>query len=1038
MTTNAAGNGRKRLNARQRANLNALALQADLREVVRGEVRFDAGTRAIYAHDASNYRQAPFGVVIPKDEEDVVEAVRVCHRHGAPVLPRGTATSLSGETTNAAVILDTSKYMREILEVNPEEGYAWVQPGVIRDHLSDMTEREHNLTFGPDTSTHLWATIGGMIGNNSCGVHSVLAGKTSENVEELDVVLYDGTRMKVGLHGEEEVERIIAEGGRRGEIYEKLKGLRDRYADLVKARYPEIPRRVSGYNLNYLLPENGFDVARALVGSEGTLATILRAKIRLVHNPPARSLLVLGYPTIYDAGDHVGEIMGHGPVGLEGIDERLVDNMQKKGMHPADIPMLPEGKGWLLVEFGGESVDESHGKAQECMEQLEGDETAPSMKLFEDPEETERLWAIRESGLGATAHVPEEGDHWPGWEDAAVPPERLGDYLRDFKALMDRYDYKASLYGHFGQGCIHCRLNFDLKTAEGIGKWRAFLDEAADLVVSYGGSLSGEHGDGQARAELLPKMYGDDLVAVFREFKEIWDPDWKMNPGKVVDAYRITENLRFGPDHNPPEPEKKHFSYLEQDGGSFAHAVVDRCVGIGQCRDVTSGTMCPSYMVTLDEKHTTRGRARILAEMLKGETIRDGFKSGEVFDALDLCLSCKGCKGDCPVHVDMATYKAEFLSKYYAGRLRPRYAYTMGLIMLHARLAQFVPRLANSVTRAPLLGDLVKRSGGIATEREMPPFAHQTFKAWFRGRGPVNLGCPPVVLFPDTFNNFLHPETAKAAVEVLEHAGYRVIVPQEPLCCGRPLFDYGMLDTAEAFFRRLVGVLAPYVRDGVKVVGAEPSCVAAFRDELPNMMPHDHDARRLSNNTLTLAEFLVDEAEGYEPPRLDREAVVHRHCHQHVVMGFAAEEKLYEKMGLDFEVLDSGCCGLAGSWGFEEDKHGLSMEIGERRLLPAAREADGGTILMTDGFSCKTQVGQATQRRPLHTAQVIKLALDHGPEGTPTGERPEKGYPDVVLDEGATGPKAAFGAGAMLAALALLAWTLRERRAADEASPSRA
>jgi Fe-S oxidoreductase len=432
--------------------------------------------------------------------------------------------------------------------------------------------------------------------------------------------------------------------------------------------------------------------------------------------------------------------------------------------------------------------------------------------------------------------------------------------------------------------------------------------------------------------------------------------------------------------------------------------------------------MCPSYMVTLEEKHATRGRARILHEMLRGETIKDGFRSREVFDALDLCLSCKGCKGDCPVNVDMATYKAEFLSKHYKGRLRPAYAYTMGLIMFHARIAQYAPRLANLVTHAPVLKDLVKRAGGLTTEREMPPFAHQTFKAWFRERGPVNPDAPPVVLFPDTFNNFLHPETAKAAVEVLEHAGYRVIVPQEPLCCGRPLFDYGMLDTAKVFFDRLVDGLSPYVREGIKVVGVEPSCVAAFRDELPNMMPHDEDAKRLTKNTLTLAEFLVNEVESYEPPKLDREAIVHGHCHHKAVMGVDAEKKLYEKLGLDYEVLDSGCCGLAGSWGFEEDKYDLSMKIGERRLLPAAREAGEDTIIISDGFSCKTQIQQGTDRRALHTAQVVKMALDHGSGGTPRGEHPEVEYPDVVLNGRTSVLKtaAALGVGAtMLGAIAL-------------------
>src|SRR5215217_2941336 len=1012
--TDATQNGSYQLTKRQRMNLNALALQSDPRERIRGEVRFDAGTRAIYAHDSSNYRQVPFGVVIPEDEQDVVEAVRVCAKHGAPVLPRGTGTSLSGETTNVAVVIDTSKKMREILEVDPEKRIARVQPGVIRDHLAKPLETEFGLSFTPDTSTHAFATFGGMIGNNACGAHSVMSGRTSDNVEEMEILLYDGTRMRLGATGEEVLERIIAEGGRKGEIYARLKELRDRYADLIRERYPDIPRRVSGYNLDELLPEKGFNVARALVGTEGTCSFVLEAKVKLTPWPPARSLLVLGYPSIFEAADHVPEVMPYAPMACEAIDRELIDDMLRQSIHEGEIPMLPDGDGWLMVEFGGDTREESDGRAREVMQALEQDETTPSMRLFDDVAEEQKLWEIRESGLGASAYPPGSADHYEGWEDTAVPPGKLGDYLRDFQALLDRYGYDTPKYGHFGQGLVHCRINFDLKTAEGLRHWHAFLDEAADLVVCHGGSFSGEHGDGQSKAEFLTKMYGEDLVQAFGQFKEIWDPDGKMNPGKVVNPYRHTDNLKLGAEYNPPHP-KTHFAY-PQDNGNFAHVTM-RCVGAGLCRDTESGTMCPSYMVTLDEKHTTRGRARILHEMLRGEIIKDSFKSQEVFDALDLCLSCKGCKGDCPVQVDMATYKAEFLKKYYKGKLRPRYAYTMGLIMLHARLAQYAPRLANFVTHAPVLKDVAKKLGGLTTEREMPPFAHQTFKAWYRERGMVNPTAPPVVLFPDTFNNYFHPEAAKAAAEVLEHAGYRVIVPQQPLCCGRPLFDYGMLDTAKTFFERLVEGLRHYVREGVPISGLEPSCVAAFRDELPNMLPHDEDAGRLSRDTLTLGEFLTREAQHFVLPNLNRKAVVHGHCHQKAIMGMSAEQELYSKLGLDFEMPESGCCGLAGSWGFEHDKYDLSMKIGERRLLPAVRNTDRDTILIADGFSCKTQVEHATERRALHTAQVIKMALDNGENG-PEGDYPESRYPDVILDD---------GKGLKLRAAAALLWRRRRR-----------
>jgi FAD/FMN-containing dehydrogenase/Fe-S oxidoreductase len=986
------GGGHRLLAPRGVEDIDRDRLASDLRDAIRGEVRFDATDRAIYSHDSSNYRQAPLGAVLPLDGDDILAAIGVCREHGAPVTPRGCATSLSGETTNVAVILDTSKHMRKILAVDPRLGIARVQPGVIRDQLSSRTEEEHDLTFAPDTSTHAYATFGGMIGNNSCGVHSVMAGRTSDNVHELEIATYDGLRMRVGPTSDEELEAIVAAGGRRGEIYAAMRDLRDEYAELIRERYPDIPRRVSGYNLDELLPEKGFNVARALVGSEGTLATVIEATVRLVHSPPERSLLVLGYEDIFHAADHVPEILEFGPVGLEAIDHNLIQDMHMRGMEESKLPLLPDGTGFLLVEFAGDTQEEAHDRSRKCMDLLRGEGDAPEMKLVEDQSEVANIWEIREAGLGATAYVPLQRDSWEGWEDSAAPPDRLGDYLRDYRKLLEKYDYETALYGHFGDGCVHCRINFDLRSAGGIRDWRSFLDEAADLVLSYGGSLSGEHGDGQARAELLPKMYGPELCGAFERFKAIWDPDNRMNPHKVVDPYPIVSNMKLGAEYNPPEP-KTHFAYGE-DGGSFAHAAL-RCVGAGKCRDDSTGTMCPSFAATRDERHTTRGRARALYEMLQGDVVTDGFRSEAVADALDLCLSCKGCKTDCPVSVDMATYKAEFLSKHYKRRLRPMPAYSMGLIMLWARLAARMPRLANFATQTPGISAIVKRLGGLTTKRPMPPFAPETFKDWFARRGTVNPDGDPVLLFPDTFNNFLHPEPLKATVEVLEAAGFRVEVPKPALCCGRPLYDYGMLDTAKRFWRRTLEELRPSIQSGVPMVGAEPSCLAAFRDELPGLFPHDEDAKRLTLQTLTLAEFLKLHAPGWEPPRLDRRALVHVHCHQEATAGSGAEEELYERMGLDFEVLDSGCCGLAGSFGFEADHHDVSVDIAKSRLLPLIEGADAETILISDGFSCKTQVEQLSGRRLLHTAQVLKMAIDHGPAGIP-GPHPEDAYPDLV------------------------------------------
>jgi len=947
----------------------AEALARELGTAIEGEVRFGAGSRALYATDGSNYRQVPIGVVLPKTIDDVIETVAACRRHGAPVLSRGGGTSLAGQCCNIAVVMDFSKYLHHIVELDPKEKFARVQPGCVLDHLRTAAEK-HTLTFAPDPSTHTHNTLGGMIGNNSCGVHSVMGGKTSENIQELDILTYDGLRMRVGATSDGELDAIIREGGRRGEIYAALKALRDKYAEQIRQRYPKIPRRVSGYNLDELLPENGFNVARALVGSEGTCVTILEAKTRLIYSPPVRSLLVLGYEDVFSAADHVMEALAFEPVGLEGIDDRLIQDMKAIGLHPNDVALLPAGGGWLLVEFGGNTKDEANAKANKLMAALKQKDDVPSMKLFVDEEEEKLIWKVRESGLGATAHVPNKQITWEGWEDAAVPPEKLGPYLRDFRKLLEKHSYQGDLYGHFGQGCVHTRIDFDLETQDGIDTFHTFLNDAADLVVSYGGSLSGEHGDGQSKAQFLPKMFGAELVRAFGEFKAIWDPQGKMNPGKIVDPYLPTENLRIGIDYNPPQP-ITHFKF-PKDNQNFGRTVL-RCVGIGNCRRESSGTMCPSYRVTRDEKHSTRGRARMLFEMLRGEIITDGWRSKEVKDALHLCLACKGCKGDCPVNVDMATYKAEFMSHHYHGRLRPRVAYAMGLINIWARVAAHMPRLVNFFSHTPPFASILKVLGGIAPQREIPAFADKTFVAWFANRPVIDAVRPSVILWPDTFTNHFFPDTAKAAVEVLEDAGYRVVLPERPLCCGRALYDWGMLDLAKRHWQQILDTLAEGIRAGTPVVGLEPACVAAFRDELGNLFPADEGAKRLAKQTFMLSEFL--EKIGYQPPLLRGNAVVHAHCHHTAVMGMNAEKAVLTKLGLDYKLLDSGCCGMAGAFGFEADKYEISLAIGERVLLPAVREAGTEVLVIANGFSCREQIRQATGRQALHLAEVLQLAL---------------------------------------------------------------
>ena len=1007
--------------------VDAAALDQALRRHVRGDVRFDSSSRALYATDGSNYRQVPIGVVLPRDADDVIAAVSLAREYGAPLLCRGGGTSLAGQCCNVALVLDFTRYMNNIVEIDPEGRTARVQPGVILDSLRNAAEK-HHLTFAPDPASHSRCTLGGMIGNNSCGVHSVMAGKTDDNIDGLEILTYDGLRMKVGKTSDSDLEQIIREGGRRGEIYGGLKRLRDQYADLVRQRYPDIPRRVSGYNLNFLLPENGFDVARALVGSEGTCVSVLEATCRLVESPPARVLLLIAYPDIYECADHVPDVMAHKPIGLEGIDDLLVEYTRRKGINSEGLALLPEGGGWLLAEFGADTIATAEAQASRLMETLNRSPNPPSMVLFTDRERIKRVWEVRESSLGVISYIPGEDLTWEGWEDSAVAPEKLGKYLRDLRKLMNNFQYRGTLYGHFGHGCVHNRANFDLESTAGIAKFRKFMEAAADLVVSYGGSLSGEHGDGQARAELLPKMFGPELLQAFREFKAIWDPAWKMNPGKVVEPYRMDENLRLGAGYSPWDPET-HFQF-PHDHGSMTHATL-RCVGVGKCRREEGGVMCPSWRVTHEEEHSTRGRAHLLWEMAKGDVIRDGWRDEDVKQSLDLCLSCKGCKSDCPVGVDLATYKAEFLSHYHEGRLRPRSHYAFANIDFWARIASKVPGLVNLATQLPFLRDIAKRAAGMPHQRTIPAFAPQTFRAWFKSRmaerrPPANPEAPTVMLWPDTFNNYFLPDTAKAAVEVLEAAGFRVAMPESILCCGRPLYDFGMLDRAKRLLLKILDTLATEIEAGIPIVVLEPSCAAVFRDELINLFPQDERAHKLSRQTFLLSEFLEKKAADFELPNLPAKALIHGHCHHKSLMKMTDEESVLRRMGIDWSAPAPGCCGMAGSFGFDEEKYDVSMAIGELELLPAVRQAPADSLIIADGFSCREQIAQCTDRHALHLAEVIATAINGS--ATPDGAYPETPQVEKRQAELDRSMKRAGVAVAGFAAGAALLWWLMGRR----------
>ena len=973
-------------------------LEADLRAALRGEVDFGAGARAAYSTDASNYRQVPIGVVCPRDVDDAVAAVRVCHRHDVPILSRGGGTSLGGQCCNVAVVLDWTRHVRGVESVDAGKRTAVILPGTVLDD-ANAALAEHGFVIGPKPATHSHCTIGGMVGNNSCGATAQWSGTTGQNVERLEVLTYDGLRMWVGRTSDEEYRRIQAEGGRKAEIYRAARELRERYAKQIATRFPDIPRRISGYDLVELDEEHGFHLARALVGTESTCVTVLRAEMRLMVQPKKQVTVLFGYPDVGSAGDAAPAVARHRPLQLEGLDDKVLAYEREERRPTGVLRQLPDGKAWLMVEMGADTEEEVLAGAQRLVD----DVGTGNARILRDGRDRAALMAVREAALATTARTPNGPDSWPGWEDSAVAPEELGDYLRELSDLLDEYGYGAtSLYGHFGHGCVHCSIPFDLTSEPGIAAYRSFVERAAALCVRHRGSLSGEHGDGQARGELLRTMYGEDVVGAFEEFKAIFDPGNRMNPGKVVHAYPLDSNLRLGSDYAPAQP-RTHFRYAGDDG-AFSRAAL-RCAGVGECRrsHPGGGVMCPSYQVTREEQHSTRGRARLLFEMASGGVIDDGWRSDAVKDSLDLCLACKGCRSDCPVQVDMATYKAEFLSHHYAGRVRPADHYSLGWLPAVAQLAALAPGVANAVASVPL----AKRLAGVDPRRDVPRFAAARIDRWLRKRPTLPASSAwsfgrrggssglrigergRVLLFPDSFTTAFSPGVTAAAVGVLAAAGFEVVVPPRTVCCGLTWISTGQLGVAKRVLRRTVDTLAPYIRAGLPMVGLEPSCTAVFRSDLGELFGRDQDADRLARQTRTLAELLTERAPDFTPRIAGGpvDAIVQRHCHQHAVLGATADEKLMEAVGLRAENLRSGCCGLAGNFGMTPGHRDVSLACAEQALLPAVRAADPRTVVLADGFSCRTQIEDAhTGRRAVHLAEVLNAAV----HGTPFGELPER------------------------------------------------
>ncbi|MFD5468551.1 FAD-binding and (Fe-S)-binding domain-containing protein [Kitasatospora sp. NPDC127059] len=948
-------------------------LARELAAVLRGEVRFGAAERTVYGHDASNYRQLPLGVVKPADPDDVRTALALCRQYGVPVVARGAGTSVGGQAIGpGAVVLDFRRHLGAVLAVDPGARTARVQPGTVLDDLQ-RAAAPYGLRFGPDPSTHSRCTLGGMIGNDACGARSLAWGRTSDNVEQLELLLADGTELTVGGPLTPAERAALPDApGRVGQLHRELQDFTDRNLATIRQGMPQLPRRTSGYPLDALLPERGHHLARALTGTEGTCALLLGATVRLVHAPAARALVVAGYPDEGAAADAVPALLPYGPLTAEGMAADLIAALLATGPRPPALDRLPAGECWLFLETGGANALEAYQGARRLADAVRRERTA-TVSLVTDPAEQRQLWAVREAGAGIVTRLPGGGEAWPGWEDSAVPPERLGDYLRGLRALLRRHGLHGVPYGHFGDGCVHLRIDFPLDDPQRLPLFREFLEQAADLAVSYGGSLSGEHGDGQARGELLPRLYPPEVIALFGEFKRIWDPEHLLNPGVLVDPRPLDADLRFVTAPRRPLPLALPY---EQDGGSLARAV-HRCVGVAKCVDPTTGVMCPSYMATGEERHSTRGRARLLAEMLRGDAVPDGWRSAEVREALDLCLSCKGCASDCPVHVDMATYKTEFLYQHYRHRPRPLAHYSMGWLPVWLRAVERAPAAANALVRSPA-GALLKRLGGIDRRRVLPVFPPETFTRWYRRRRPEHpapAGARPVLLWPDTFSNHLQPNVLRSAVEVLEHLGFDVRLPDGPVCCGLTWYSTGQLGTARRVLRRSLGALAAAgLPAGTPVVGLDPSCTATLREDLPRLL--GADGRPLSERTRTFAEFIDEYAPDAPLPRVRLEAVTQTHCHQHAVLGSAADRRVEARLGLHNRVLDSGCCGLAGNFGFEQGHFEVSEAIAERVLLPELRAADPDTVVLADGFSCRTQIAQlADGRRALHLAELIAREL---------------------------------------------------------------
>ena len=937
------------------------------KRMARSGMREDMTTRAAYSSDASIFRRIPKAVIEPQSVEDIRDGIAIAQERGWSIISRGGGTSVAGNAIGTGLIIDTSRYFNRILDIDVENRTATVEPGVVCDALRAAVA-EHGLTYGPDPSTHSRCTIGGMVANNACGSHSVAYGTAAENLVSVTIMLASGKEITFDGSG------VSDEG-----IDKQLHQLVDAHAELIDAELGRFPRQVSGYGLHYLLDKHGFDAAKAIAGTEGTVGVITKMTVKLVEVPKVKALAVLAFETVYDAASAAARLRLPGVATIEGMGGDLLDALRSKrgqeragGNLPGNRKGIPAG-GWLYCEVGGDTLEEAEALAQTVAASVETVDTI----VVSDPQEMRELWRIREASAGVVTRLPDGGEAWPNWEDSAVPPENLADYLRDLYALMDKYSLRGIPFGHFGEGCVHVRISFDFGSQEGIEIFHKFMNEAAELVSSYGGSLSGEHGDGRARSALLDRMYSEEMRGLFKQFKDIMDPDGLFNPGVLVDPDEVTDGLRMAPGQRTFELTPVHkFSH---DKGSMVNAV-NRCVGVSACRS-EENSMCPSFQITGDEVHSTRGRARLLSEMFRGESVADGYQSEEVLEALDLCLSCKACASECPVNVDMATYKSEFLHKHYQGKIRPMAHYMMGWLPLLGHIAHkipLLPRVIDLSMRTPGLKTLIATIGGLDTSRPLIRFAPTSLRKWHKKRSSI-AATKTVVLWPDSFNASLDTSPATAAVEVLEELGYNVEIPQEFVCCGLTWHSTGQLDMTQRVLKQTAKVMQPYLDRGLTVIGIEPSCTVMLTGEATELSD-DPAITQLANATVSFAEFVAPlikekvDAGDIKPANIS--ALTQVHCHEKSLGDPQHSAMLLDALGVSQSDIETGCCGLAGNWGFEKGHAEMSMALGERELFPKVRKAEQNNhAVIADGFSCRTHIDQGTGVAPQHIAEIVRAVV---------------------------------------------------------------